>query len=462
MTARGKKKGPSAPSGEAAVFVQTASTQMSELDRWSQVTEDEVRIVEEMTRRNELSGGTEVVREFEETWRRWIGTKYAFTTANGCAALYCAYFGVGLGPGDEVICPTYTWISTIAPALLLGARPVFCESDPETLLLDPEDVRRRITPKTRAIIVVHLWGLVCDLDPIVAISRETGIPVIEDCSHGHGARYHGRMCGSIGTAGCWSLQGSKPVSAGEGGVLTTDDVECFERACLVGQVNRIKGVDLVTTKYAELQPLGLGMKFRSHPLAIGIAQVQLKKLPELNRKRRDYVEAVEAGMRDIPALKPVKLVEASERAGFYAFPIRYFPEEAANLSTESVAKALSNEGIPTQTGPYPLLHQLPLFQKGFDIFTRNRGPLCEGYKGYRDGDFPVTEKMHAHLLFLPVLSDPVLDAADRIVNALRNVIENAETLVRTEGFFTERDARKQPAIAEILGTQGFQKTSARK
>ncbi len=440
--------------GSAPEFVQTAK-QLSEMDRWHQIAEEEVRIVQEMTERNELSGGTPVVREFEREWREWIGTKYALTTMNGTSALYSAFFGIGVGPGDEVICPTYTWICTIAPALLLGAKPVFCESDPETILMDPADVRRRITAKTRAIVPVHLWGYVCDMDSIMAISRETGIPVVEDCSHAHGASYDGRMCGSIGTVGCWSLQGSKAVSAGEGGVLATDDVECFERACLVGQVNRIKGVDLVTSKYAELQPLGLGMKYRAHPLGIGIARVQLKRLPELNSKRRAYVEAVEAGLQDIPAVRPVRQVEKSERAGFYGFPIHYFPEKAANLSTESVAKALSMEGAPTQTVPYPLLHQLPLFQKGFDIFSRNRGPLSEGYKGYHDGDFPATEKMHAHLLFLPVLSDPVPDAAERIVAAIRKVLENADRLAQTEGFFTEEEAPHRGAMDGVLGVEGF-------
>jgi len=450
-----EKKGDSpAASGTPPEFVQTAS-QLSEMDRWQQITDEEVRIAREMTERNELSGGTPVVREFEREWREWIGTKYALTTMNGTSALYSAFFGLGVGPGDEVICPTYTWICTIAPALLLGAKPVFCESDPETILMDPADVRRRITSRTRAIVPVHLWGYVCDMDAIMAISRETGIPVVEDCSHAHGARYDGRMCGSIGTAGCWSLQGSKAVSAGEGGVLATDDVECFERACLVGQVNRIKGVDLVTSKYAELQPLGIGMKFRAHPLGIGIAKVQLKRLSELNSKRRAYVEAVEAGLENIPAVKPVRQIEKAERAGFYGFPIRYFPEEAANLSTDSVAKALSMEGVPTQTAPYPLLHQLPLFQKGFDIFTRNRGPLSEGYEGYRDGAFPTTERMHAHLLFLPMLSDPVPDAPERIVTAIRKVVDNADKLARSEGFFTEEEVPRKDTSADMLGVEGF-------
>lgn len=203
---------------------------------------------------------------------------------NGSSALYCAYFGVGIGPGDEVICPTYTWICTISPAVFLGARPVFVECDPETLQMNPEDVRHKITDKTRAIVIVHLWGNVCNMDELMTISKKTGIPIIEDCSHAHGARYDGKITGSIGHVGIWSMQGSKPVSAGEGGMLATNDPEIFERACLAGQVNRMGGLDLITEKYAELQPLGLGMKFRAHPLGIGIASIQFEKLKDLNRR----------------------------------------------------------------------------------------------------------------------------------------------------------------------------------
>ena len=166
----------------------------------------------------------------------------------------------------------------LSPVPFLGAKPVFCDIDPDTLLIDVDDLRAKITDKTACICAVHLWGNVCDMDALMSVGEEYGIPVLEDCSHAHGAQYKGRMCGAIGQVGCWSLQGSKPVSAGEGGVVTTDDVDVFERACLVGQVNRIAGIDLVGAKYEELQPLGFGIKFpRAPPLGIGIAKVQFDK-----------------------------------------------------------------------------------------------------------------------------------------------------------------------------------------
>jgi dTDP-4-amino-4,6-dideoxygalactose transaminase len=407
------------------VFVQTAETALPDLEDWSQVTEQEVALVTDMTRRNEISGGTPVVRAFEERWRTWIGTDYALTVVNGTSSLYSAYFGIGIGPDDEVICPVNTWICTVAPVPLLGATPVFCDIDPDSLQLDPLALEAKITEKTACIVAVHLWGNVCNLDAVMAVAAKHNIPVIEDCSHAHGAQYRGRMCGGIGEVGCWSLQGSKAVSAGEGGVMATSNTDVFERACLVGQVNRIKGMDLVTPHYAEHQPLGLGMKFRAHPLGIGVASVQLDKLTDLNEKRGAYVRAVEAGLVDIPGLRPLTVYEGAERGGFYAFPIIH-DAEAMGISTEDFLQRTLGAGLKTVQTPYPNLHDLPLFAKGFDLFTRTRGPLCpeNGWKGFRPGDFPNAERAHARTVFLPVLSNPIPEAADIVLGTLRAAAES--------------------------------------
>ncbi len=411
----------------APIFVQSGKSEFPELDQWEQVGEDEARMAYEMTLRNELSGGTQTVRDFEARWRERCGCKYALTTLNGTTALYSAFFGLKVGPGDEVICPVYTWICTISPVPFLHATPVFAESDPETMMLDPEDVRRRITPRTRAIVAVHLWGWVCDMDALMEISRETGVPVIEDCSHAHGAIYKGRPVGSIGQAAAWSLQGSKPVSAGEGGVVATNDPEVFDRVAMIGQVNRVAGLDLQTPAYQRHQPLGTGMKFRAHPLGIGVASVQLDKLDELNRRRTAYVEEVEAGLADVPGLRPVPTYPGTQRGGFYGLPTHYCADELGGVPQSAFVKALREAGVKVGGG-YGLLHQLPYFAEGFDLFGHGRGPLCGDYKGYRDGDFPVTEKMHANLVFLPILSDPVPGAAAQVLERIRSVAEHADQI----------------------------------
>ena len=437
--------------GGTPVFEQTPDLPYPKLDAWHQITEAEAQVVYEMTLRNELSGASPTVQEFEQVWCERHQTQFALTLTNGTAALHSAMFGLGVGPGDEVICPTYTWIGSITPALTLMATPVFCEVDPKTLLIDVEDVRQRITPRTKAIVAVHLWGNVCDMDALMALSAETGIPVIEDCSHAHGAAYKGSPCGSIGQVGAWSLQGNKPISGGEGGMLATNDVTVFERACLLGQVNRsfnVEGAAAEALQYTHLPPMGLGVKFRAHPLAIGIAAVQLKKLDALNAGRRAYVQQISDGLQTIPGVFPVETYEGTESAGFYGFPIHYRKEEMHGLPAPVFAEALRKEGVlannnpypflvgdgvpllsgslPTNSNPYPLLHTLPLFMQGVDMYMNGRGSLCTAdmggaFKGYAAGDLPVTEKACSQLIFLPLLTRPVAGAASGILKAIRKV-----------------------------------------
>ena len=445
--------------GGPPVFKKSPDAPYPKLDEWKQITTEEAQVVYEMTLRNELSGTSPTVQEFEQVWCERHQTRFAVSLTNGTAALHSAMFGLGVGPGDEVICPTYTWMGSITPALTLMATPVFCEVDPKTLLIDVEDVRRRITSRTKAIVAVHLWGNVCDMDALMALSEETGVPVIEDCSHAHGASYKGVPCGSIGQAGAWSLQGNKPVSGGEGGMLATNDVTVFERACLLGQVNRplnVVGEAVEALQYTHLPPMGLGVKFRAHPLAIGIASVQLKKLDELNANRRAYIKALTDDLYEIPGVSPIERYEGAEPAGFYGFPIRYHQEEMHGLPAPVFAEALRKEGIlannnpypllvgdgvplfsgnlPTNSNPYPLLHTLPLFTQGLDIYMSKRGSLCTAdlggtFKGYAAGELPVTEKVCSQLIFFPLLTRPISGAVSGILTAIRKVSEHSHLIV---------------------------------
>ncbi len=459
-----EKKNLPAVLGGTPVFEVSEEKPYPKLDQWRQITEKEAKIAYDMTLRNELFGKSSTVEEFERVWRERHQTKFAMSLINGTAAIHSAMFGLGIGPGDEVICPTYTWMGSITPALMLMARPVFCEVDPKTLLIDVDDVKKRITSRTKAIVAVHLWGNVCDMDALMTLSEETNIPIIEDCSHAHGASYKGKPCGSIGRVGAWSLQGSKAVSAGEGGMLATDDIAIFERACLLGQVNR--GIDSIgepeleptALNYTHLPPMGLGVKYRAHPLAIGIASIQLQKLDELNANRRTYIEKITNGLQNINGVCPIDRYEGAESAGYFGFPIIYREEEMHGLSAQVFAHALRKEGVlannntfpllvgdgvpvfsgslPTNSNPYPLLHTLPLFTKGLDIFMNGRGPLCPSemsgdYIGYSVGDLPVTEKVCSQLVFLPLLTKPKPKAADMVLTAIRKISNHAEMLVNT-------------------------------
>ena len=440
--------------GGTPVFESTPEVPFPRLDKWHQMTAAEAQVAYEMTLRNELSGASPTVQAFEEMWRERHQTRFAISVSNGTAAIHSAMFGLGVGPGDEVICPTYTWMGSITPALMLSAKPVFCEVEPQTLLINVDDVRQRLTQRTKAIVAVHLWGNVCDMDALMALSHETGVPIIEDCSHAHGAAYKGKPCGGIGHAGAWSLQGSKPVSAGEGGVLATNEPALFERACLLGQVNRsapqLTNIAAEHRNYAHLPMMGLGVKFRAHPLAIGIASVQMQKLDALNAGRRAYIDEISEGLREVPGVYPVERYPGAEPAGFFGFPLRYREEELHGLPAPVFAHALRKEGVlannnpypavvgdgqpvfsggmSTNSNPYPLLHTLPLFAQGLDIYTEGRGPLGRDYAGYTAGALPTTERACSKLVFLPLLTNPVPRAVEGILTAIHKIVAHAEFL----------------------------------
>lgn len=400
-------------------------------EQWKQIREEEIKLVTEMLSRGEVSvGGAGVAKQFEDEFRDFIGTKYCLSQCNGTSTLWSAYFAVGVGPGDEVIHPSYTWMCSIAPAVYLGARPVFCEIDPETLVADPRDIEKRITPRTRAISVVHIWGNVVDMEPIMEISKKYGIPVIEDCSHAHGAEYDGKKVGSIGDIGCFSLQGSKPMIAGEGGLVVTSNKDYYERMLIFGHLNRA-GMEneLEKPEHKELAPLGLGVKFRSHPLAMGIAKVQFSRLGEINRRREAIIKRMNNAFEEIPGLQPLKVYPKAKPGGFYGFRVLYKPEELGGLPREKFVEALQAEGANVGPCRYPLHHLLPLFAKGFDFYTGNRGPLSGDYKGYKRGDLPVTEELHERLLALPVFTDPKEGVVDQYIKAFKKVAENYKSIL---------------------------------
>lgn len=208
------------------------------------------------------------------------------------------------------------------------------------------------------------------------------------------------------------------MSAGEGGVLATSDSDLFERACLIGQANRMAGMDLVTPHYERLQPLGTGMKFRAHPVAIGIATVQLGRLPKLNAGRAKWVAEIEAGLAEFPFLKPRARVPDTQPGGYYGFPVRFLPAKAGGTTASRFVDLLNAEGVKAGLNPYPLLHLLPYFAEGFDLFGGNRGPLAAGYRGYQPGDLPAAEALMPDLIFLPMLTDPIDGAAAMVLDRI--------------------------------------------
>ncbi|MFQ6097669.1 MAG: DegT/DnrJ/EryC1/StrS family aminotransferase, partial [Armatimonadota bacterium] len=358
------------------------------------------------------------------------GTEFVLPQNNGTSTLLAGYFGAGVGPGDEVITPTYNWLCSFGPAMLLGARPVFCDIDPETLCLDPADLPNRLTERTKAICVPHLFGAVCDMDPILEFAREHDLKVIEDCSHSHGAKYDGRLIGSLGDVGCFSMQGSapagKPVAAGEGGVLATNDRHIYERILAMGHLNRHNiAEELTHPPLNRLTRAGWAMvKFRVTNISLCIATVALDSLEYRNRRiQENYTRLLEL-IADVECLRPIKEYPKAENRGYYGhMRIIYVPGACDGLPAERFQEAVRAEGAPLAGRNYDSYHMTPPFDTGMAFYDDGRGPISpsQGYVPQPPGSLPNAEAVIPNILSLPTMIDPPEGYVEAFAEAIRKV-----------------------------------------
>ena len=257
----------------------------------SAIGDEEINAVTELLRNQQLFRH----REFSETClmekeaAEFIGTKYALMVNSGTSALICALIGVGIGPGDEVIVPGYTFIATASAVVAVGAVPVIAEVD-ESLGLSPRDVEKKITPYTKAIIPVHMRGIPARLDELIQVAKQNRLKVVEDCCQSVGAEYKGRKVGTMGDVGAWSLNYFKTISAGEGGLVYTDDRDIFERACLASDpgLPMWKTADHVDEWHNEPFPR---QTYRASEISAAVARVQLGKLDQIITHQKNLKDA---------------------------------------------------------------------------------------------------------------------------------------------------------------------------
>ena len=263
--------------------------------------------------------GTDISRRFEDEFAAWQGRKYALSHNNGTNALNAAMYGIGLGPGDEIICTSVTYWASCTGALALGAAVVFCDIDPDTLQMDPASFEARITPRTKAVMVVHYMAHPAPMDEIMAIAKRHGLRVIEDVSHAQGGHYKGRMLGTFGDVAAMSLMSCKSFAIGEGGMLVTDDAEIYRRAVRFGHYDRIADVysdeEMKATKNV---PFG-GLKNRMHQVSAAIGLEQLKKhddeIAEIDRAMKYFWKGV-SDVKGLTVIYPKD--DGSDKAGWYA------------------------------------------------------------------------------------------------------------------------------------------------
>jgi 3-amino-5-hydroxybenzoate synthase len=389
---------------------------------WPQYDEKEQRALMQVLRSRVWwrTPGTRTL-EFERKFAAYHQAKHGIAVTNGTAALEVVLAALGVRPRDEVIVPDFTFIATASAVLAAGALPVLVDVTPDTYCLDPDLVEEKITDSTKAIIAVHMGGHPADLDRLSEIARRHGIRLVEDSAHAHGSEWKGRKIGAIGDIGTFSFQASKLITAGEGGIIITNDDELERLARSVHDCGRMPGEWF----YSHFI---YGSNYRLSEWQGAILTQQLSRLDKqaaIRTKNATYLDGV---LPEIEGIIPQKHDPRCTRNGHYAYIFHYESLAFADLPIKRFIEALEAEGIPTQAS-YPPIHELDLFKSGEYL---NRLPQEQRDTGKRilKGDFLNTRRAAWETVWLPhpALLGTREDTA-RVPEAIRKIQKHAKELL---------------------------------
>lgn len=393
--------------------------------QWNPET-DERGLLEVM--RSGVWSRAHTVNEFEKEWAKAVGTKRALTVVNGTNALVTAISQFDIQAGDEVLVPPYTFVATITAILSNGALPVFVDVDRETFQINPAKIEAKITSRTKAIIPVHIMGLPCDMDPIMAIARKHNLVVIEDACQAHLAEYGGKGVGSIGNAGCFSFQNSKNLPIGEGGAVVSNDDAFMDRCFSYTNFGTPYGTFIGAVGAGSLMQ-GTKLRFSEYQAAIGLAQ--LRRLDAQTTTRNENAAYLKSQIENIPGIMPYRLYPKVNRAAYHLFPFRYNPEGFKGLSREKFLTALRLEDVPCSSG-YTVLNTQPFLNDTFQTPTYQKvypAELLDIRKYNARNHCPENEKLCSEAVwFTQNLLLGTRTDMDAIATAITKVHQNAEQI----------------------------------
>ncbi len=362
--------------------------------------DEEIRKVSEVLKSGMLAQGS-LVREFEEKFAEYIGVKYAVAVSNGTAALHVALLAMGVGPGDEVLVPSYTFYATASTVILSGAKPVFVDVT-ENGTMDPADVRKKITAKTVAVIPVHVHGHPADLDAIRDAIGDREVQILEDSAQAHGALYKGMKVGSIGEAGAFSFYPTKNMTTGEGGIITTNDEEIAERARIIRDQGQ-------TSKYLHEY---VGFNYRMTEINAAIGLVQLSKLDEFNRRRKEIAARYSEELSGI--VEPLPVAEWADPV-WHLYPIR-----VPAKNRDKFVELLRSKGVLARPG-YPMpLYKQPVMSR---LSDRKYNYLSVLFKevSYESVKTPNAERLVDELVYLPIYHCMSDEEVAQVISAVKEV-----------------------------------------
>lgn len=378
----------------------------------------------------DFMGGPEV-RALEKEWAKYFKVRHAVTMNSATSGLYAAIGAAGVGPGDEVIVSPYTMTASATCALVFNAIPVFADIDPDIFCITAETIKRVLTSRTRAIVVVDLFGHPADMKEIMALARKHKLVVIEDAAQAPGAKYRGRYAGTLAHMGVFSLNYHKTIHTGEGGVVVTDNTDFAERLQLIRN-----HAEVVITQKAVTDIVNLvGFNIRMTEIEAAIGSEQLKKLERLIRARiqaADYLGRVLKGLQGIT----LPLVHKAVRHGYYVYPMKY-DSSVTGIPRDRFVAAVRAEGIPVGEGYVEPIYLEPLYQKRIAYGRKGCPFTCVFYKGkvkYSRGICPIAERMHyEELITIGVCHANIRRRdLDDVALAFRKVLNNTDALYESD------------------------------
>lgn len=368
------------------------------------IEEDDIQAVIEVLKSDYLTTGPKIA-EFEKMVADYVGAKYAVAISNGTAALHAACFAAGIGAGDEVITTPLTFAASSNCVLYCGGTPVFADVDPKTYNIDPEDIKRKITARTKAIIAVHLAGQPCDMDAIHAIAKEHNLIVIEDGAHALGSEYKGKKVGALSDMTTFSFHPVKPITTGEGGMIVTDDEQLYEKLVLFRSHGITREENLMTRNEGPwfYQQLELGYNYRMTDIQCALGCSQMKKIDRFLERRRELVKRYEKAFADCSNIvTPYQLPETNSGWHLYIVQVK-------NCDRREVFESLRREGIGVNVHYIPVYYH-PYYQE-------------HGYQGVHCKN---AEEIYEHMISLPLYPGLTDEQQDEVIEKIKKLVETVK------------------------------------
>lgn len=365
------------------------------------IEDDDIDAVIEVLKSDYLTTGPKIA-EFEKSVADYVGAKYAVAISNGTSALHAACFAAGIGPGDEVITTPITFAASSNCVLYCGGTPVFADIDPKTYNIDPDDIRKKITDKTKAIIAVHLAGQPCDMDEIHKIAKENNLIVIEDGAHALGSVYKGKKVGSLSDMTTFSFHPVKPITTGEGGMIVTDNEEFYKKMVLFRSHGITRDEAMMTRNDGPwfYQQFELGFNYRITDIQCALGCSQMKKLDRFLAKRKEIVLRYNEAFADCENIvTPYQLPETESGWHLYIVQVK-------NCDRKQIFEALRDKGIGVN------VHYIPVYMH----------PYYQEH-GYKDVHCKNAEEVYSHIISLPLYPGLTEEQQSYVIDTLKSLCE---------------------------------------